>query len=60
MGGVVSNNMVSLSVGYVFGKCHAPCTLKTFYVDLKKKGRHIAKDYNFFVPPQLCILFQWQ
>jgi len=29
-------------VGNMFGECHAPCMLKTCFVDLKKKSRCIV------------------
>jgi hypothetical protein len=31
-----SYHMEILTVGYVFGECHAHCTLKTSFVDLGK------------------------
>jgi len=49
-------------VGHVFGEYHAPCTLRTSFVDLKKKSRRIiaARKTKFFVSIQISMLFQWQ
>lgn len=48
-------------MGNMFGECHAPCTLKTSFVDFRRVGALLSlQKTKLFVPTKLTILFQWK
>ena len=55
LSGYNTENSFLIIVGNLFGDCHAPCTIKTSFVDFEKKMRIVAVTKEYIVRPPAIL-----